>query len=117
MIIRGFLFYNKGIKYIEKYGEMPKLNETQYVVFGVGLLIPWFISILPFISYVSFLFVIVVFVNILSRILTLNDFKKTKPEAMAMYGIGLGAAGTLGFILGCLREINDKKENIEEKKE
>ena len=29
---------------------------------------------------------------------------------MAMYGIGLGAAGTLGFILGCLREINDKND-------
>lgn len=115
MIIRGFLFYKKGITYAEENNiSLPKLTESQYVIFAAGVLIPLFLSCIPFINYLNFIFVCLVFISVISKILQYKNIQKIKPEAMALLGVGLGISGTIGFILGFHRAMSDQKEeNIE----
>lgn len=107
--VRAWLFYKKGALYAGQNGHIPKLSDVQYVFVALGITGPILAEFMPFISTIFLFISVIMFIKILPEILSFKDTALIKPEKMAAIGMGMGLGGTLGFILGVYRGLEDKK--------
>lgn len=106
---RAWLFYKKGTQYASKATQFPKLSEVQYIFLALGISGPILAGLFPFLGAIALLISTVLFVKTLSDISSLNDSSIIKPEKMTAIGIGMGLAGTFGFILGAYKSLEERK--------
>lgn len=106
---RAWLFYKKGAQYAHQIGRIPKLSEAQYVFLALGISGPILMGFFPFLGIIALIISAILFLKILAEILSFKDATILKPEKMASIGIGMGISGTLGFILGVYKGLEDKK--------
>lgn len=105
-----FLFYKKGIQYIEKYEKFPKFKDTQYFLIAGGIFSPMLLYFLPVIGVFFQCIFFVLFFVAYHKILNIHDSKAMKPETLLLLGAGLGFFGSIGFVIGLTRGMSDLKE-------
>lgn len=107
LFARAWFFYKKGVRYAAVNGKIPKLSDIKYIFFAIGLVVPIVVGFIPLLKVIGLIVSLVAFLKLLPEILSLNHSKSITPEKMAFVGLGLGLAGTLGFIFGVYRGLSD----------
>ena len=110
-IYRFVVFYKKGTEYFETFGKAPKFQEIQIIFYAIGILGTLVLACIPIVRFFVLVVVIALCLKTLKQFFFIVKPARIKPEKMALFGVGMGIAGVLGFYLGHYRSASFKEED------